>query len=244
MLRCIKSRWTLAGLCGLAAMFAGPRDAQAVSTLSSSITITGGYMPGGGDPPFTYTFNVWLNAPPITSPGTNSWVSGDSFTIDALPGLNNLSGHTEPFIPPPANPTVLWSAGASDTTFTSPPPPPPTYNTPYYYSDFTWVYTGTMNYYATTPVNGPVGAMQFLGTFTVTSTYDFPEGVTPLPAGSNVSYTYNGPPNGGVTFTFPIQNFSVPEPSSAILLSLGAGGILPMFWLAKRRRRQMQQPIC
>jgi hypothetical protein len=238
MLRHMKSKWILAGLCGLTPMFAGIRDAQAAPTLSSAITITGGYMPGGGDPPFTYTFNLWLNAPSVSNPGTNYWQSGDSFTIDALPGLNSASGHTEPFNPP----AVTWSAGASGTTFTSPPPGPPTYPTPYYYSNFTWFYTGTEVYSATTPTGGPVGAMAFLGTFTVTSTYDFPNGVVPLPPNSNVDYSYTGPPNSGVTFTFQIQ--SIPEPSSAILLSLGAGGMLPMFWFARRRRRQMQQPIC
>jgi hypothetical protein len=242
MFRCMKSRWILAGLCGLTAMFVGLRDAQAVSTLTSSITITGGYMPGGGDPPFTYVFDVYLNAPSVNSPGTNTWTSGDSFTIDALPGLNGGSSHTEPFVPPPASPTVLWSGGASDTVTTPPPPPPPTYNTPYYYSDFSWVYSGTKDYSATTLVGGPQGASVELGTFTVTSTYDFPAGVVPLPPNSPVNYTYQGPPNSGVTFTFQIQ--SAPEPSSVILLSIAAGGMLPMFWLARRRRRQMQQPIC
>ena len=76
MIRCMKCRWLLAGLCCLTAMFIGPRDAEAGS---SSITITGGYKPGGGDPPYDYIFNVYLNAP---LSGTNTFQNGDSFTLE------------------------------------------------------------------------------------------------------------------------------------------------------------------
>jgi hypothetical protein len=224
MVRCMKSRRILAGLCALAAMLLGLRDAEAGS---SSITITGGYKPGGGDPPFDYIFDIYLNAP--TTQGTNTWVSGDSITIFGLPGVDSISGHHEPFVPPPANPTVLWSAGASNTVSTPGGTAP-------FASDFTWVYTGSTVYMATTPLGGPVGSSIFLGEFTVTSTFDFPAGVLPLADQAPVSYTFEGPPDGGVTLTFPIRNLSVPEPSSAILLSLGAGGLLPTFWLVKRRR--------
>jgi hypothetical protein len=224
MLRCMKNRWILAALCSLTVISSGLREAEAGS---SSITITGGYKPGGGDPQFTFVFDVTLNAP--DTPGTNTWSSTDLLRIEGLPGVNSSSGHTEPFDLTP--PTVLWSAGASNTVLTPGGTAP-------FASDFTWVYSGAKVYSATTPVGGPVGSSVFLGEFTVTSTYDFPAGVLPLPDGAPVSYVFEGPPGSGVTLTFPIRNLSVPEPSSAILLALGAGGMLPLFWLAKRRRSQ------
>jgi hypothetical protein len=232
MTRRMKSKWFLAGICSFSAMLCAVNEVRAASTISS-ITIKGGYKPGGGDPPYDYIFQVYLDAP--SGPGTNTWVSSDSFTIEGLPGVNGSSTHSEPFQSTP--PTVLWSAGASNEVFPpSPPAPAP------YASDFTWVYSGTTVYTATTPTSGPMGASVLLGTFTIDSSYqDFT--IPPFPNNTPVVYTYTGAPV-GVTLTFPIMDLSVPEPSSAILLSVGFGGMLPVFWLAKRRRSPIQRPMC
>jgi hypothetical protein len=219
----------LAGLCSLAAMFVGQREAQA-GTSTGAITIKGGYKPGGGDPPYDYIFDVFLNAPAVNpaGSGTNTFASGNFFTIDGLPGVNSSSTHNEPFNPP----SVLWSGGAVNTVITpSPPASAP------YASDFTWLFTGSTVYSTTTGPNGPVGPTIFLGEFTVESTFSFPNGVVPFPSGTVLSYTYTYNGDTAGSGTFPIISLSVPEPSSAILLAAGVG-VLPMFWLRERRRRQ------
>ena len=105
-----------------------------------------------------------------------------------------------------------------------------------YSSDFVWTFEGSTVYSVS---NGQ--APLLLGVFTLQSTYDFPNGVLPLPNGTLITFTFTA--DGGGTGTFPIMNLSVPEPSSAILLAIGVGG-LPMFWLRERRRRQRWQAIC
>ena len=220
----------LAGFCSLAAMFVGEGETLAASS-AGAITIIGGYKPGGGDPPFDYIFDVFLNAPGINTPGTNTFMAGDSFTVDGLPGVDSNSFHNEPFNPP----GVAWAGGALNTV----PTPQPPGSAPFA-SDFSWQLTGTTVYTASTPQGGPVGSSVLLGVFTVESSYDFPNGVLPFPDGTLVNFTFTA--DGGGTGQFPIMNLSVPEPSSAILLATGAG-VLPMFWLRERRRRQKRQAI-
>jgi hypothetical protein len=229
----LKSWLMLAGFCSLAAMFVGQFEARA-GTSSGAITITGGYKPGHGDPPYDYIFDVYLNAPAISTPGTNTFASGNYFSIEALPGVNTSSTHNEPFSPP----GVTWSGGAVNTVLTPSPPASAPYE-----SDFTWLFTGSTVYSATTPSGGPVGPTIFLGQFTLETTFSFPNGVVPLPSGTILSYTYtyNGTTLGSGTFPI-ISLSSVPEPSSAILLAAGIG-VLPMFWQRERRRRQGRQAI-
>ncbi len=218
MIRCMKSRWIVAGLCGLTAMLVGLRDAEAGS---SSITITGGYMPGGGDPPYDYIFNVYLDAP--STPGTNTFKYADSFTIDGLPGVETGSTSNEPS----DFPTVVWAAQASDKVLTPGGTAP-------YQSDFTWTFAGTTTYTATTPPGGPMGASVWLGTFTVESVYANCT-TTPFPPGAQVDFTYTldgGTQTGSGSF----QIMSIPEPSSLILLAVGAG-VLPLIRLRKQSRR-------
>ena len=221
----MKSCLILAGLCSLTTMLVGEREAQAGSTLAkNAITITGVYKPGTGEPPFDYIFQVFLNAP--TVPGTNTFMKGDSFTVDGLPGVDTNSTQNAPFNPP----TVEWSGGALNMVVTASPPASAPFE-----SDFSWVFNGS-NVYSVAEGDSPL----FLGQFTVLSSFDFPTGVVPLPNGTLLTYTFTA--DGGGTGTFPIMNASVPEPSSVILLAVGAG-VLPMFWLRGRRRRQERQAI-
>ena len=228
MMRRMKSKWFLAGLCSLAATFVGVSDALAGSSAGNAITVMGKYKPGGGDPPFDLTFDVFLNAPDINTPGTNTFTLNDSFTVLGLPGVNSVSLHNEPFSPP----SVEYTAGAVNTVVTPNGPAP-------YQSDFTWIFKGSGSYSATTPSGGPVGGSVFLGEFSLITTFDFPPGTAPF-HGNDTVLTFNFTIDGGQeqgTGNFMMQG--VPEPSSALLLALGFG-IFPLILIGKRLRRRLR----
>ena len=236
MTRRTNSRWMLAGLCSLTAMVVDVSEAQAGSS-AGAITITGGYKPGGGDPPYIYIFDAHLNAPPINTPGTYTFEKGNSFTVEGLPGITSLSDHTQP---------ADWTANNSGFT---PLKPPPGWPTPYFEENYTWTYQGSNVYNTFTPQEGPVGPSIFVGEFSVTSVYDFPLGGMPFPSGTTLTFTFtyeftpaNGTPiteNGKGTF----QIFSVPEPSSLALLTAGSG-VLPLgIWLRRRSSRAAKQTL-
>ena len=87
-------------------------------------------------------------------------------------------------------------------------------------------------------------ASVFLGEFTVTTTVDYPEGVTPYPPNAVLQFTFilDGVTGiGSPPITVNLQ--SVPEPSSVLLLA-GGIGVLPVALLSKRRRRQREQVSC
>lgn len=229
----MKSRWMLAGLCSLTAMVVGTSEAQAGST--AAITITGGYQPGGPDPPYVYTFDAYLNAPGINTPGTYTFEKNNSFTVEGLPGVTSISDHTQP---------SNWSWKNTDYV---PLQAPPGWPTPYFKEDYTWTYNGSNVYNAYTPQGGPVGQSVFLGQFSVTSFYDFPVGGMPFPNGTELKfvYTYEFTPLGGTPMmengygTF--QIWSVPEPSSLALLTAGLGVLSMGVWLRKRSCHAAEQ---
>lgn len=212
----MKSWLKLAALCSLAAMFVGEREAQA-----GAISIKGKYMPGGGDPFYTYVFDVTLDAP--TGPGTNTLESGDSFTVKDIPGVTTGSGST--------GPPGLWTFPVITPTQMSPP-----------IADVQWIYAGP-NVSASNPATPQSPASVFLGEFTVTTTVNYPTGVTPFPpTGTGVltyTYSYDGQTQtGSGQVTVSLQ--SVPEPSSALLLAAGTG-VFPVLLLSKWRRRQREK---
>ncbi len=216
MRRCMKSRSILAGLYVVTAMVVGVSEAEAAGT---SITITGVYKPGGGDPPYDYIFNVYLNPPAVA--GTNTFQMGDSFSIEGLAGVDDTSLYHTP---------LQWSLFA--LTPAMPPASAP------FASNLTFEYSGSTVYSASNPIPG---TSVFLGQFEVVSSYDFPNGVVPYPSGTTLSYTYT---IGGVTTQGNgFQIFAVPEPSSALLFAVGSG-ILPVMWLLKRRRWHQEQWFC
>jgi hypothetical protein len=232
MTRRMKSRWIVAGLCTLTAMVAGVNEAEAGS---AAITITGGYKPGGGDPPYIYIFDATLNAPDPGTPGTFTFEKNNSFTVEGLPGVTSLSAHTQP---------PDWAVSNSNFVLLQAPPGWPT---PYFKEDYTWTYKGSDVFNAFTPQGGPVGQAVPLGEFSVTSVYDFPVGGMPFANGTTLTfiYTYEFTPAGGTPIaesgTGTFQIFSVPEPSSLALLTVGSA-VLPVgAWLRKRSRRAAER---
>jgi hypothetical protein len=221
----MKSRWILGGLYFLTAMVVGASEAAAGT---SAITITGGYKPGGGDPQYLYFFDVSLNAPIVS--GTNTFTTDDYFTVDGLPGVTSGSLTSAP-PPSPANPPfdVAWAVSIDDL------------HTPGSdSSNVTWTFLGTHLYSASNPATPQSPSTEFLGYFSVLSTFPFPADAPPFGGQTGtLSYQFSiDGRTGSGSGTFGIS--SVPEPSSALLLAFGSG-CLPVVWLRKRRRRHQEQ---
>ncbi len=200
----------LVGLTTLGVVLASALEAQ-----GSSIKITGQQMPGTGDPPYFYIFDVFLE--------TNSFIqSGDSFTI------NNLIGVTPAGFPMAGDPgsssgtpNASWATAAITVTSTTYP----------YTSSVTWTYAGT------TPISAPSNPVD-LGQFFVETTVSFQS--PPYLVGTLIGYSYNiGAQTVSGSGTFAM---SVPEPSSLIMLVAGAGMVLVPICRHRSRKRQSRLP--
>lgn len=214
-----KRAWLWVIITTLGVILAGGSESQA-----AGIIVKIGQQQGGGDPPYDYVMQVYLD------PGY-SIITGNFFTVESLLGVtpanfpNNgdlASNTSEPDSPP----SVLWAPSIS-LTQSSPP----------YASDVTWTFY-TLN--GTTIVNAGTGEIS-LGQFVVETTQNFTS--PPYTNGSTVDYSWTvtdnstGMPSSGTG----IAAFLVPEPSSALLLVWGVA-ILPVFVLHQRhRRRNVQQ---
>ncbi len=196
----------LAGMGALTAMLSSGIEAYAGS---SAIVVTGGYKPGGGDPPYDYIFNVYLEPPPNPPGGSNFIASGDYFTITGLPGVTSGSLSSQPFAPP-------WvPEPGKDGSMDSP-------------NTMQWAFVGSTDILADAST-GPI----HLGQFVVETTASF--ATPPVTNGEIILYHF-GYDGGAATGTGSFQIFAVPEPSSIILLVAGAGA-LPVFSIRKRRQR-------
>ncbi len=165
------------------------------------IIVTGVYIPHG-DPTFEYMFNVQLNK-------GYDLTSGESFTIQGLPGLTTSS------------PSYV----ASPYTFPYPKITQESSSSNLY--DVTWTYSGDQGTLA-----GPLN----LGSFSI-YTINYPPGtVSPFPSGeTTASLTYTTT-IGGTSETGSFTISSVPEPSSMILLLIG-GAISAGVSVGRRWRR-------
>jgi hypothetical protein len=220
----IKSSWILAGLTVVCAIFGGEAESQA-----GKISVTGGYMPQGGDPFYDYVIDVYLEPNATISPPTLNGMTpvSDSFTILGLPGVATTSSSSFTPSPPYSTPVGVYTWGYPTITpiIISNPPP----NTPSYGADVQWAYSGLA------PITNNTASQILLGEFTILTTFDYQMNVLPLPPDSPVAYTSS---IGGVVAppsTFLIANLTVPEPSSVVML-LGGSSVLPFFWLQARRR--------
>jgi hypothetical protein len=229
MSRRIRGASVLAVLAALGAMLASGPQAQAATI--KGITINpGGFLPGGGDPPYDYIFQVYLD-PSFTVETTNFFkIEGHNhqgmvgLTPKDFPNPGDVGSTTsEPNNPP----SVIWVPSISAPTNTTFP----------YAADVTWSFFGN------TPIsnpNPPTSNIEvYLGEFVVVTAVNFTKG-PPIPAGTIIDYSFTvtdstGHPASGVG-TFPLINLGVPEPSSAILLLAGACAVALFLHRARRRR--------
>src|SRR5579883_1632761 len=96
MRRGFKSAWILAGLAAIMALTVGGGAEARAGT--RGITISGGFKPGTGDPPYIYFFDVLLD------PGFEVR-QFDLFTIFDLKGVTGASLSSQP---PPSLPGFGW----------------------------------------------------------------------------------------------------------------------------------------
>ena len=145
--------------------------------------------------------------PPDIPPGGSNFIASGDFF-----SISGLPGVTSGSLTsqPGVGPGVVWQ------------PMPST-------DSVTWTFFGNQNYVATT-------AEVPIGQFIVETTENFTS--PPLPDNTTINYffSYDGGTATG-TGQFAIRNLSIPEPSSIIMLSAGAG-VLSMIVIGRRRRQE------
>jgi hypothetical protein len=230
--------WLVAGLAMLGAMGVDGREGRA-----GTIGIIGHIKQGsgtGGDPPYTYIFDLYLTSGFINSDGGKLT---DFFTVDGLVGVSGsgydssqIANPSAPSEPPTTAPVgspqamEFWNTPSGGIAAT--PSPPPTgfkadgYN---YNSNVTWEYVAGPTINFTNP--GPNGV--FLGEFTVNTSWSYEFGQPyPMSPGTIIDFSYT---IGGTTGTGTFVLLGVPEPSSIVLMLLG-GAILPLATVYRRRQ--------
>jgi hypothetical protein len=229
--------WIVMGIAVLGAMIVGGREAGA------GITIGGGELPTTKDPTYDYQLQVYLQ------PG-NSITTGDSFTIDNLPGVVSSSVYSSLGLPTYSTTGEPDSVtyGADSITFLNwtPSISALTSATSPYASDVTWTFSEfTVNLGNGTTTTGsivnPASSTQalYLGEFDVVTAVNFAT-APPLPSGSTVDYTYTVTTSSGMSpgsGSFQIDLLT-PEPSSAtiVLLAAGTAGFFGLIVRTRRRR--------
>jgi hypothetical protein len=197
----------LVGLATLGAVLVSGLEAK-----GSSIKITGQQMPGTGDPPYIFIFDVTLE-------NNSSIQSGDSFTIDSLIGITPANfPATGDLGSSSTTPSGDWSPTIGLTVLVSP-----------YASDVTWTFGGS------TPISASSSPVD-LGQFTVETAVSFQS--PPYASGAIIDYSYNI--DGQTSSGSDSFSMSVPEPSSLIMLVTGIAAVLLAICQHRFRRRQSQ----
>jgi hypothetical protein len=223
-----KGAWVMAGLVVLGAIIAGGGEARA----DTGITIgSGGVKPVTGDPPYDYIFQVYLEpGSSILSPfdpfNLKLLLHPNSFTIDGLVGVTSAS------LASPIGQfgsSTFWCASIDQTSSYDPNVPGSSDK-----SNVTWSFLGT----EPIPMSGTLTQPYLLGTFTVETTDNYPNG-PPMSSGTQVNYSFTAadsdgnPISGGGIVTLMVA----PEPSSAAIVLL-TGGTAALGGLAVRTRRR------
>lgn len=218
MRRRINGIWVWAAFFALGAMSALGGDACA-----KGITITIGQMPGGGEPPYDYIIQVYLD------PGFEV-ASSNSFTVENLigvtpPNFPNTGDVGSLTIQPENGSTVVWSP-----TITQAATPP----TPYPYAgNVQW------SFYGSPPIMNTGSSELYLGQFVVETTVDFSS--PPYVIGAPIDYKFTILNASGQAVTGSgVALLGVPEPSSAILLLIGAG-MVPLAVTYRSQRRRLRR---
>lgn len=188
---------------------------------AKGVTVTIGQQQGGGDPPYDYVIQVYLDPGYEIQSTAFFTINGQSnggllgVTPANFPNSGDVQSNTSE---PDSPPRVIWTPSISAPVNTSPP----------YSADVTWTF------YGSSVITNPVGSGNevYLGQFVVETTQNFT--VPPYTGGTPIVYTFGifntegAPVTGGG-----IANI-VPEPSSVLLL-IGGIGVLPMVVSAQRR---------
>jgi hypothetical protein len=180
---------------------------------TAGITINpGGIRPGKGDPPWDYVFDVYLD------PGFGLLAGGpiyDFYQVTGLVGVASDSLTSEPNSPP----NVIWVPTPATETAT-------------------WTFFGTQSILNTGTTR------EFLGSFVVETDQSYPS--PPVAPGTLIDYNFQvyqidtGTHIKGSN-TFPLILLGVPEPSSVVMLAVGAGAAAGMV-LRRRRTRTPSHP--
>jgi hypothetical protein len=214
-----KSVSVLAGLALLAAISTGRGEAQA-----GTIGLKGHITPLPGGSPFLYSFELDLNDltdGPITNGSTltvgTPTLMPDHQLSSGLVGVTGSSGTQQPpTTGGPPNEFWVVPAGGIITTPTGNPAP---YNEQ---SSVAWQF-----------LEGPSYNVGEVGVFTVETTSDFPDSMPPIiPNVTEINYVFTF--SNGKTESGFITLSLVPEPSSVILLLMGAGAVPLVCKWAKR----------
>jgi hypothetical protein len=236
----IKGAWIAAGIAVLGAMAAGGLETQA-----GTVTLKGGIQEGSGstgDPPYTYYFDLYLTGGSIAPDGGSLTCY---FTVNGLVGASGIGYDPSQIGTPstPSEPPYTATPGSVESTeywitpnggvATSPSPIPPGFmaNGYNYESNVTWEYLLG----PTIPYSNPGPNGVFLGLFTVNTSWSYGKGQPPpLAPGSILTYSYD---INGTTGTGLLVLQGVPEPSSMVLMLLGAAAVPPAVALHRRGSR-------
>jgi hypothetical protein len=203
----IKSAWLWLAVIASSAILAGESQARA-----SGISVKIGQQPGGGDPPYDYVIQVYLD------PGYGIDY-GNWFNIQNLTGVTSGSFTTQPI----DFPAVAWSPEITQMSNTFP-----------YASDVQWFFTGN------TPYNNTSGSELYLGEFQVKTTVSF--STPPYMIGTPIYYNWSIVTDTGQSSTGTgVAILGIPEPASALLLSAGVGFVSLLALGRQYRRRSLQQ---
>ena len=196
-------------LAGLAVL--GVMLAGGRTAQAAGIILTSATVQQTGDPTYEYIFTAELEK------GLTLF-NGGFFTVYDLPGI--------PATALTSQPNISWGASIQLLGVTPPGVQPPDSSTIY---NVTWQWNGS------SPIAAPAGSNLPLGTFIIGSTVELP--APPEPTLYYVSFLNDGktPPTVDTIKVTAI----IPEPTSVVLLFLGAG-MIPLLSL---RRRRPSRPV-
>ncbi len=213
----VQGGWLIMGMAVLGAAIAGGGEARAAL---AGITITGGFQPGSGDPPYDYIFRVYLNpGATIHKDDLIRIGTATSGYIDDLVGVNKHSLHSEIGEVKGAR----WELEKIKVVEKAFP----------YASDVTWEYSGR-------DLTNGTGIKELIGILEIETVVDFDNSTAQrtfshyVKSGTPIDYEVNKVAGGRIL----LQDLVVPEPSSSriVLVAVAAAGIAVLVGGRRGRR--------